>query len=61
MYVMLRRVYFETATHRFITAEARVRLQDHTSGIYGGSSGTWRGFSQSTSVFPIRYNSTDCW
>ena len=52
-------VYFETTSHRFVISETRVQLQDHARGIHGGRSDTSRSLSLSTSVFLIRYNSTD--
>jgi hypothetical protein len=41
-----------------LTAEARVRSRVSLCGICGGQSGTWTGFSPSTSVFPFQFHST---
>jgi hypothetical protein len=43
---------------RPLTAEARVRSRVSPCGIYGRQSGTGKGFSPSTSVFPSQFHST---
>jgi hypothetical protein len=46
-------------SRRPLTAEARVRSRFGPCGICGGQSGTGKGFSPSTSVFPCQFHSTD--
>jgi hypothetical protein len=36
-----------------LTADAGVHFQFRTCGICSGKSGSWKGFSQNTSVFPV--------
>ena len=48
----------QAVSHRPHTAGARVRSRVSPCGICGGQSGTWTGFSPSTSVFPCQFHST---
>jgi hypothetical protein len=45
-------------SRRAPTKETQVRAGVNPSGICGGHSGTWTGFSPSSSVSPRKYHST---
>jgi hypothetical protein len=48
----------QAVSRRPLTAEDRVRSRVSPCGICGGQSGTGKGFSPSTSVFPCQFYST---
>jgi hypothetical protein len=52
------RVMAQVVSHRPLIAEARVRAQVSSCGIYGGQDSTETGLSPSSSVFPCEYHST---
>jgi hypothetical protein len=43
----------QAVSHRHLTAEALVRARVSPCGIYGGQSGTEKGFFSATSVCPV--------
>jgi hypothetical protein len=48
----------QAVSSRPLSAEARVRSRVSPCGNCGGQSGTWTGFSPSTSVFSCQFHST---
>jgi hypothetical protein len=52
------RAMAQVVSRRPLTAEAQVCAQVNQCGICGGQSGTGKGFSPSSSVFPSIYHST---
>jgi hypothetical protein len=48
----------QVVSRRPLAAEARFRARVNPYGIYGGQSGTGKGFSPSSSVSPSIYHST---
>jgi len=49
----------QTVSRQPLTAESRVRLQVSPCGVYDGQSGTGTEFSDSTSVSPCHYHSSN--
>jgi hypothetical protein len=52
------RAVAQAVSRRPLTAEALVRARHSLSGICGGQSGAWTGFSPSSLIFTCQYHST---